>query len=99
MTTHRDKCTLCEKYAEHAVAASEKLMVEIPFHQIEVAFWTAWPLVVACIENNAVDEAHGKLSWYRDQYQEEVKHAKSLQEQLNSEKECCCKVESKLHHL
>ena len=41
MTTHRDECSLCEQYAEHAVAASEKPTVEIPSHWIELAFRTA----------------------------------------------------------
>ena len=98
-TTHRDECLLCEQYAEHAVGASEKPMVEIPSHQIELAFRTAWPLVVEHIEDEAVDEAHSKLSWYRDRYQDAVKNAKSLQEQLDSKKELCRKVESKLHDL
>ena len=62
--THRDECTICEQYAKHAVVASEKLMVEIPSHWIELAFQTAWPCIVAHIEDNVVDEAHGKLSWY-----------------------------------
>ena len=66
--THRDECLLCEQYAEHTVAASEKPMVEIPSHRIELAFRTVWPWVVECIEDNAVDKAHGKLSWYRDRY-------------------------------
>ena len=61
-TTHRDKCSLCEQYAKHAVATSEKLTVELPSHWIELAFRTAWPRVVECIEDDAVDEAHGKLS-------------------------------------
>ena len=86
--THRDECSLCKQYAEHAVAASEKLMVEILSHRIELAFQTAWPRVVEHIEDDALDEAHGKLSWYRDRYQDAVKNAKSLQEQLDSEKEC-----------
>ena len=51
------------------------------------------------IEDDAMDEAHGKLSWYRDRYQDAVKNAKSLQEQLDSEKERCRKVESELHDL
>ena len=42
-TTHRDECSLCEQYAEHTVAASEKPTVEIPSHWIELAFRTAWP--------------------------------------------------------
>ena len=54
---------------------------------------------MACIEDDTMDEAHGKLSWYCDQYQDVIKNAKSLQEQLDSEKECCCKEESELHHL
>ena len=77
-TTHRDECSLCEQYAEHAVVASEKPMVEIPSHRIELAFRTAWPWVVEHIEDNALDEAHWKLSWYRDRYQDTVKNAKSL---------------------
>ena len=85
--THRDEFSLCEQYAEHAVAASEKPMVEIPSHRIELAFRTAWPRVVECIEDDAVDEANGKLSWYHDRYQDMVKNAKSLQEQLDSKKE------------
>ena len=56
-TTHRDECSLCEQYAEHAVAASEKLTVEIPSHRIELAFRIAWPRVVERIEDDAVDEA------------------------------------------
>ena len=40
-TTHRDECSLCEQYAEHAVAAAEKPTVEIPSHWIELAFRTA----------------------------------------------------------
>ena len=98
-TTHRDECSLCEQYAEHAVAASEKLMVEIPSHQIELAFRTAWLHVVEHIEDDAMDEAHSKLSWYHDRYQDAVKNAKSLQEQLDSDKEHRCKVESELHDL
>ena len=42
-TTHMDECSLCEQYAKHAVAASEKPTVEIPSHRIELAFRTAWP--------------------------------------------------------
>ena len=97
--THRDECSLCEQYAEHTVAALEKPMVETPSHWIELAFQTVWPWVVERIEDDAVDEAHGKLSWYRDRYQDAVKNAKSLQEQLDSKKERCCKVESELHDL
>ena len=96
-TTHRDKCSLCEQYAEQAVAASEKPTVEVPSHRIELAFQTVWPQVVECIEDDAMDEAHGKLSWYRDRYQDVVKNAKSLQEQLDSEKERRRKAESELH--
>ena len=97
--THRDECLFCEQYAEHAVAALEKPMVERLSHQIELAFQTAWSCMVECIEDDAVDEAHSKLSWYRDRYQDVVKNAKSLQEQLDSEKECHRKVESELHDL
>ena len=46
-----------------------------------------------------MDEAHGKLSWCHDQYQDAIKNTKSLQEQLYSKKECHCKAESELHHL
>ena len=77
---------LCEQYAEHAVVALEKPTVEIPSHRIELAFWTAWPWVVERIEDDAVDEVHGKLSWYRNRYQDAVKNAKSLQEQLEDRK-------------
>ena len=97
--THRNECTLCEQYTKHTVVVSDKLTVEILSHQVELAFWMAWPHVMACIEDDAVDEAHGKLSWYRDRYQDVIKNAKLLQEQLDSEKEHCCKAESKLHHL
>ena len=86
-TTHRDKCLVCEQYTKHAVAALEKPTVEILSHQIELAFWTVWPHVVEHIEDDAVDEAHSKLSWYHNRYQDMVKNAKSLQEKLDSEKE------------
>ena len=39
------------------MVALEKLIV-ILSHRIELAFQTAWPHVVECIEDNAVDEAH-----------------------------------------
>ena len=81
------------------MAVSEKPTVEMPSHWIELAFWTAWPCVVERIEDEAVDEAHGKPSWYRDRYQDTVKNAKSLQEQLDPEKERRCKAESELHDL
>ena len=55
--------------------------------------------MVEYIEDNAVDEAHSKLSWCRNRYQDVVKDTKSLQEQLDSKKECCHKVESELHDL
>ena len=55
--------------------------------------------MVERIEDNAVDKAHGKLSWYHNRYQDAVKNTKSLQEQLDSEKERCCKAESELHDL
>ena len=90
---------LCEQYAEHAVAALEKLTVEIPSHRIELAFRTARPWVVERIEDDAVGFVHGKLSWYRDRYQDVVKNAKLLQEQLDSEKEHRRKAESELHDL
>ena len=51
------------------------------------------------IEDDAVDEAHGKLSWYRDRYQDAVKKAKSLQEQLDSKKKRRRKAESELHDI
>ena len=51
------------------------------------------------IGDDALDEAHGKLSWYHDRYQDAVKNTKSLREQLDSKKECRCKVESELHNL
>ena len=98
-TTHRDECSLCEQYTEHAVAASKKPTVEILSHRIELAFQTAWPQVVERIEDDAMDEAHGKLSWYRNRYQDTVKNAMSLQEQLDSQKEHRRKAESKLHDL
>ena len=78
------------------MAALEKPIVEIPSHQIELAFQTAWPCVAECIEDDAVDEAHGKLSWYRNRYQDAVKNTKSLQEQLDSKKEHRRKVEGDL---
>ena len=81
------------------MAASEKPTVEILSHQIELAFQTAWPCMVKHIEDDAVDEANGKLSWYHNRYQDAIKKAKSLQEQLDSEMECHHKAESNLHDL
>ena len=81
------------------MAALEKPTVEILSHQIELAFQTAWPCMVEHIEDDAVDKAHSKLSWYCDRYQDMVKNAKSLQEQLDSKKERHRKVESELHNL
>ena len=66
---------------------------------IELGFQTAWPHVVECIEDDGMNKAHGKLSWYHDSYQDMVKNMKSLQEQLDSKKERRHKVESDLHDL
>ena len=55
--------------------------------------------MVEHIEDDAMDEAHSKLSWYHDRYQDTVKNVKSLQEQLDSKKERRRKVESELHDL
>ena len=74
-------------------------MVAILSHWIELAFWMAWPQVVTRIEDDAMDEAHGKLSWYRDQYNEATKGVKSLEEKLPSERECHHKAEAELESL
>ena len=58
--THKDECTLCEQYAKYTVVVLKKLMVK---HWIELAFWMVWPCMVACIGDDAMDKAHGKLSW------------------------------------
>ena len=81
------------------MAALEKPTVEILSHWIELAFQTAWPRIVEHIEDDAMDEAHGKSSWYRDRYQDMVKNTKSLEDQLDSERECHRKAESELHDL
>ena len=46
-----------------------------------------------------MDEAHGKLGWYHERYQEANKIEKSLQAQLDAEKEHRCKAKSELHLL
>ena len=51
------------------------------------------------IEDKAMDKAHGKLGWYCKRYQEVNKNKKSLQEQLNAEKEHLCKAKSEIHLL
>ena len=81
------------------MAAVEKPMVVILSHQIELPFQMAWQQVVTCIEDNTMDEAHGKLSWYHDQYNEVTKSIKSLEEKLSSERECCRKAETELESL
>ena len=68
--THKGNCATCETYATHVIAAVKSPMVAILSHQIKIAFWTVWPQVMTHIEDDAVDEAHGKLSWYRGQYKE-----------------------------
>ena len=60
--THREKCSTCGTYATHVIAAAKIPMVEIPSHQIEVALQTAWPKVVAHLEDEAIDKACSKLS-------------------------------------
>ena len=63
-TTHRGKCSTCGTYATHVIAAANSPMVEIASHWIEVLIRNAWPNVMARIEDEVVDEACGKLSWY-----------------------------------
>ena len=63
-TMHRGKCSTCGTYAAHIIAASKNPMIDIPSHQIQVAFQNVWPRIVKHIEEEAVDKACGKLSWY-----------------------------------
>ena len=63
-TTHRGKCSTCEMYATHTIAAAKFPTVAILSNRIEHAFWVAWPQVVTRIEDDAIDKAHGKLPWY-----------------------------------
>ena len=79
----------------YPIAAAKSLMVAIPSHQIELVFQMSWLQVVTHIEDDAMDEAHSKLSWYQDQYDEVTKSIKALKEKLSSEKDCHCKVETK----
>ena len=55
--------------------------------------------MVEHIEDDAMDEAHGNLSWYHDRYQDAVKNVKSLEKQLDSKREHRCKAKSELHVL
>ena len=98
-TTHRGKCSTCEMYATHAIVAVKGPMVVIPSHWIKHVFWVAWPHVVTHIEDEAINEAHGKLSWYQDQYKDATKSVKALEEKLSSERDCHCKVEMKQSEL
>ena len=97
--THRGDCMTCEVYATHTIAAARNPTVAIPSHQIKIVFWTAWPQVMTCIEDDAVDKAHGKLPWYLDQYKEATKSIKALEEKLSSEKDHCHKAETKQSEL
>ena len=62
-------------------------------------FWVVWPQVVTCIEDEAVDEAHSKLSWYQDQYEDATKSIKNHKGKLSSERDHCCKAEMKQSEL
>ena len=53
-------------------------MLEIPSHWIEVVIQNAWPKVVTCIEDEAIDKACGKLSWYQHRYEEMTKASNLL---------------------
>ena len=94
-TTHRGKCSTCEMYAAHAIVAVICLTVAIPSHRMEHAFRVAWPQVVTHIEDEAMDEAHGKLSWYWDRYEDKTKSIKALEEKLSSERDHHHKAETK----
>ena len=73
-------------YATHAIVAAKCPTVTILSHQIKHMFQVVWPQVVTCIEDEAVDEAHSKLSWYQDQYKNTTKSVKALEEKLSSER-------------
>ena len=59
----------------------------------------AWLQVIAHIEDDAMNEAHGKLSWYWDQYDESKKSIKALEENVSSEKVHYHKAETKQSEL
>ena len=63
-TTHKGKCSTCGTYATHIIAAAKNLTIDIPSHHIKVTFQNVWPRIVKHIEEEAVDKACGKLSWY-----------------------------------
>ena len=77
------------------IAAAKSLMIEILSHWIKVVILNVWPKVVTHIEDEAIDEACSKLSWYQDQYEEMTKSLKSLEEKLSSERDCHRKAEKK----
>ena len=97
--THRGKCSTCATYAIHVIVTARSLMVEILSHQIEVALWTVWPKVLTRIEDEAIDKACGKLSWYCDRYEESTKSLKALEEKLFSERDRRRKAEARLSEL
>ena len=92
MMTRRGECSTCEMYAAHAIAVARSPTVAIP---IKFAFQTVWPQVVTHIEDDAMDEAHRKLSWFQDLYEEVTKSIKALEEKLSSKKDHHCKAETK----
>ena len=55
--------------------------------------------MVTCIEDEAVDEAHGKLSWYWDRYEDATKSVKASEEKLPSERDRCRKAGTKQSEL
>ena len=65
--THRGKCSICGTYATHMIVAAKSPTIEMLSHWIEVVIWNVWPKVVTHIEDEAIDKACSKLSWYRDQ--------------------------------
>ena len=75
------------------------MTTEILSRRIELAFRTAFPRVVERIEDDAVGFVHGKLTWYRNRYDDAVKNAKSLKDRLDSEKERRRKADDELKTL
>ena len=87
---HREGCAICNKYATHAGQVAKKLMVVILSYQIDLAFWMAWPQVVAHMEEETMEEVTRRTNWYCDCNEDLARKAKTAEDKLFSETDHIC---------
>ena len=85
MTTHCERCKMCNAYVVHIVKASESSTVEIPSREVKKAFQIAWPNIVHHLEDEASSESDKKVEWYSDRHDNLTDNIRMVENKASAE--------------